>query len=358
MCDGPVDVTVIVPCYNTQRYLDQALTSAEQNALCNMEILAINDGSTDDSLRIMQRHASRDRRVRVIDKPNQGYGTTVNRGIAEARGTYVAVLEPDDWVLPGAYDELFALARSQGTPDVVKSAYWRVLSHAGADGMTAYGYLHGRVRRVGEPIVLADEPQLIQYHPSIWSALYAREFLDREELRMLEVPGAGWVDNPFCVATLATARSIVYSNEAYYCYREDLATASSASVSARLMIDRWNDRQDVLDALGVDDAGIRRANVVVGLRFFAGILGSNALEDPAIYDEARRMAKRMDHAIVSTVDCVSPQVVARVLQLAGSSDPVPPKSRYAAHLAREACWALRNNGIRFFAHNLTLARNS
>ena len=358
MRTGPVDVTVIVPCYNTQRYLDQALTSAEQNMSCNLEILAINDGSTDDSLDIMKRHAVRDPRVRVIDKPNQGYGATVNRGIDEARGTYVAVLEPDDWALPRSYDDLFALARAHGTPNVVKSAYWRVMSRGKADNMMAYGYLHGRVKKVAKPLVLAQEPQLIQYHPSIWSAMYEREYLVREGVRMIEAPGAGWVDNPFCVASLAAAQSIVYTDDAYYCYREDLSTASSATVSARLMIDRWNDRQDVLDARGIGDVGINKANVVVGLRFFANMLRSNALEDPAILKDAQRMARRMDDALVSTVDCISPEVICSVLQLAESTGTVPSKMRYAAHLAREAHWALSNNGIRFFIHNLTLARNS
>ena len=358
MRNGSIDVTVIVPCYNTQRYVDQALTSAEQNMSSNLEILAINDGSTDGSLDILKRHAARDVRVRVIDKPNQGYGATVNRGIDEARGTYVTVLEPDDWVLPRTYDDLFALACAHGRPNVVKSAYWRVMSNEKSDGMRAYGYLRGRVGKVGEPFVLGDEPQLIQYHPSIWSALYEREYLAREGVRMIEAPGAGWVDNPFCVASLATAKSIVYTDDAYYCYREDLATASSAAVSSRLMIDRWNDRQDVLDARGIGDEGIRRANVIVGLRFFANILKSGALEDPTLLDDARRMAKRMDDALVCTIDCISPDVVARVLKLAGSNAPALPKARYAAHLAREASWALRNNGMRFFVHNLTLAKNS
>lgn len=88
-----VDVSVIVPCYNTERYLDATLVSAEQNDRCNLEIIVLNDGSTDGSLAIMQAHAARDSRVRVIDKQNEGYGTSVNRGIKEARGTYVAILE-------------------------------------------------------------------------------------------------------------------------------------------------------------------------------------------------------------------------------------------------------------------------
>ena len=351
-----VDVTVVVPCYNTERFVDQALVSAEQNASCNMEILAINDGSTDRSLDILRAHAAHDSRVRVIDKPNEGYGATVNRGIDEARGTYVAVLEPDDYVLPRTYDCLFDLASAHAMPDVVKSAYWRTLSDGGSDGMRVYGYLHGRVDRVNELIRLADEPQLIQYHPAIWSALYAREFLNRERIRMREVPGAGWVDNPFCVETLVAARSIVYTDDAYYCYREDLAGASSAHATSRLMIDRWNDREDVLDARGIADEGIRRANVIVGLRFLSAMIGMGALQDDELARDVRAMSRRMDPRILRSVHCISPGVVTQALGLGGREVQAPSKARYAMHLAQESAWALRNNGIRFLAHNLTLAR--
>ena len=109
-----VDVTVVIPCYNTEAYLDEALTSAEQNDCVALEILVLNDGSTDGSLEIMRAHEAADPRVRVIDKQNQGYGASVNRGIDEARGTYVAILEPDDWVEPHMYDDLFEFGVRSG----------------------------------------------------------------------------------------------------------------------------------------------------------------------------------------------------------------------------------------------------
>ena len=356
MGETRIDVSVVVPCYNAARFLDQALCSVEQNSVCNLEVIVLDDGSTDDSLAIMRRHEARDARVRVIHKRNEGYGATVNRGFAAARGTYVAVLEPDDWAVSGAYDKLFELARAHGMPDVVKATYWRVLSRGDADGERAYGYLRGRIRKAGRRIRLADEPQLIQYHPSIWSALYARDFLEREGIEMVEAPGAGWVDNPFCVETMCAATSIVYTDEAYYCYREDLATASSAHVSARLMIDRWNERQDVLDSRGIQEEGILRANAIVALRFFARMLETDALEDEELRHDARAMARRLDPSVLGTIDCISPGVIAEVLRLADVWGDAPSAGPYLAHLAREAAWALRQNGPAFLVHNLMLAR--
>lgn len=348
-----VDVSIIVPCYNTERFLGQALASAQQNSRAKVEILVLNDGSTDGSPSIMRAFEQRDQRIRVIDKPNQGYGATVNRGIDEARGTYVAVLEPDDWVLPGMHDDLFGLARATAWPDVVKSSYWRILSHDGCDAQKAHGYLYGRIKNTHVPITLADEPQLIQYHPSVWSALYRRSYLNDQGIRMREVPGAGWVDNPFCVHTMAAARSIVYTNEPYYCYREDLASASSAHTDAQIMIDRWNERQDVLDQLAICDAGILKANYVVGLRFMAQILRGEL--DHKTHDALVGMARRMDQDIVRTIDCIPTHVVARCMEFAGSNERPPSALAYKAHLAREASWALRSNGPKFLFHNLKLA---
>ncbi len=354
-----VDVTVVVPCYNTERYLDQALCSIEQNGLCRLEILVLNDGSTDGSLRVMQAHAARDSRVRVIDKPNQGYGATVNRGIREARGIYVAIFEPDDYALPHMYDELVELAHAFGMPDVVKSCYWRVITQGSSREWRAYGYLHGRVRTQGECFTLADEPELIQYHPSLWSALYNRAFLQREGIRFIEVPGAGWVDNPFTTEALAAAQSIVYTDKAHYCYREDLASASSANVPAQIMIDRWNDRQDALDRRGVTNKGILRSNAIVGLRFLARMLDSGELDDADLHCDAKAMAARLAPYVDATIDCISPQVVERVLDLAGCATKGNTLSctsaAYYTHLVRETAWALRNNGVRFLAHNLLLA---
>ena len=79
-------VSVVVPTYNVERYLDQCLTSIQMQPFANIEVICVNDGSTDGSLDIMQEHASRDPRVRVIDKPNAGYGAACNTGIDAATG--------------------------------------------------------------------------------------------------------------------------------------------------------------------------------------------------------------------------------------------------------------------------------
>jgi glycosyltransferase involved in cell wall biosynthesis len=123
-------VSVVVPTYNVERYLDQCLTSIQMQPFANVEVICVNDGSTDGSLGIMQEHAARDPRVRVIDKPNAGYGAACNAGIDGATGDYVAIVEPDDYLTGNMFGDLldFADSLDGGPVDIVKSSYWRIFN--------------------------------------------------------------------------------------------------------------------------------------------------------------------------------------------------------------------------------------
>ena len=85
-------VTVLMPVYNAQTYLSQAVDSVLSQSFADFELLCIDDGSTDDSPRMLADYRARDARVRVLTKENSGYGDSMNQGIAQARGTYLAIL--------------------------------------------------------------------------------------------------------------------------------------------------------------------------------------------------------------------------------------------------------------------------
>lgn len=346
-----VDVSVIVPCYNTQRFLDQALTSAEQNSRCSLEIIVLNDGSTDDSLRIMREHAARDKRVRIIDKHNQGYGATVNRGIDEARGTYVAILEPDDWVLPHMYDDLLSYAHCFGgtdeLPDIVKTPYWRVwMPTTPRERMLHCSYYH-RIEPDHQPFTLSECPRLVQHHPSIWSALYKTSFLRELGIRMKEVPGAGWVDNPFLFETMCQARSIVYMDVPYYCYREDLPGSSSATRVLKLSLERWHDMADVVDRLCPDDDGIRHALTVIGFRYTGEAIGRGALNDEELRPMLASVFKRMRPEDILALENVSPQLRRLSFELAEREVPSISGMGYAKALVDEFGYSISTNGAGF-----------
>ena len=86
-------VSILVPVYNVERFLPQCLDSLVAQTLEDIQIICINDGSTDGSLEILERYAAQDSRIEIIDKPNSGYGASMNCGLDAARGEYIGITE-------------------------------------------------------------------------------------------------------------------------------------------------------------------------------------------------------------------------------------------------------------------------
>lgn len=360
--ENNVDVTVVVPCYNTERFLGAALTSAEQNNRCNLEILVLNDGSTDGSLAIMQEHAAKDSRVRVIDKQNQGYGATVNRGIAEARGIYVAILEPDDWVDPHMYDDLIDFARTfsakldpNTAPDIVKTPYWRIVGSGTGKEERLNCIAYGRVHPKAQPFTIADAPRIIRHHPSIWSALYRKSFLKEKGISFMEVPGAAWVDTPFAWDTMCAAERIVYLEKPYYCYREDLPGTSSNRRLGSLSFERWGNMADVVEARDITDRTVLESLYYAGFRYIAASRREGSIEDADVEPLLDAMCKRMNPEIVAGMGDVAPSMRAFVLERAGHAVPKMSSLPYYASLAEEFFHSLKTNGPAYAFSRIKLA---
>ena len=100
-------VSVIVPVYNTEKYLDRCLTSLCGQTLKEIEIICVNDGSTDNSLKILKQWAEKDSRIKVITQTNQKQGAARNRGIEIAQGNYLGFVDSDDWVDLNYFEELY-----------------------------------------------------------------------------------------------------------------------------------------------------------------------------------------------------------------------------------------------------------
>ena len=345
-----IDVTVVIPCYNTERFLDQCMTSIEANDRCALEILAVNDGSKDRSLEIMKAHAAKDPRVRVIDKPNQGYGASVNRGFSEARGTYLAIVEPDDYLVPHMYDDLIDFVNGFGLttpPDLVKSSYWRIWMPTTPQERRYHCSYYGRIKPASQPFTLKDCPRLVQHHPSIWSAIYRRGFIEDNGIRFKEIPGAGWVDNPFLFETMCQAKTIVYTDTPYYCYREDLPGSSSAMRVASLSFERWNDMADVCDRLHVNDFGIRRSLATIGFRYVGAAIGEGALDDEKLSGLIRGVFSRMDGEVIASLANVSPSLRRLAFEMTGRPCPKLSGWGYFKALVSEFFYSWRSNGFSF-----------
>lgn len=118
-----IKVSVIIPVYNTEKYLSQCLNSILNQTLKEIEIICVNDGSTDNSGKILEAYAKIDTRIRVIHKENEGSVCARNTGIEVALGKYVGFVDSDDWIEPEMYMKLYELAEKYNV-DLVSSGYF------------------------------------------------------------------------------------------------------------------------------------------------------------------------------------------------------------------------------------------
>lgn len=338
-------VSVIIPIYNTAQYLDQALSSVTSQTYDNLEIICINDGSTDESLSIIKRHAAADDRIIVIDKQNEGYGASCNRGLEVATGEWVAILEPDDWIEPDMFKDMLKFASGFEGVDIIKTPYTNVLPTPHGDKMSNCCY-RNLVKPKKQPFKIADEVELIRNHPSIWSALYRKGFLDEKGIKFMPIPGAGWADNPFLIETMCQAESIIWLNETYYNYRNDTKekVADFHRKNYRIPFERWDEMLDIIERLGITDERILMAHYNRGFVYMAGVIEFNDVNDPEIIDLLKRMFARMDADIVLNSDTVSPGAKRLFAEMRGLPTPKTSKLSYARKLVKSTFTNLQNAG--------------
>lgn len=99
--------SIIVPVYNTARYLPQCLDSILSQSFVDFEVICVNDGSTDDSLDVLQAYAERDERIRAVSIPNSGVSHARNVALDVAQGDYLLFVDSDDWLVDGALDRIY-----------------------------------------------------------------------------------------------------------------------------------------------------------------------------------------------------------------------------------------------------------
>ena len=210
-------VSVLVPICNVERYLEECLDSLVAQSFTDFEVLCINDGSTDGSLAIIHRYMEADARFRVIDKPNSGYGASMNMGLANAIGEYIAILESDDFFEPNAL-ELLVDAAERNQSDVVKAdfyLYWSTPQER--DGL----FRIVDEQEVGRTMRSIDDLAIFFRKPSIWSALYRSSFLRDNGIDFLETPGASYQDAGFNFKVWASAARATFIADPILHYRQD-----------------------------------------------------------------------------------------------------------------------------------------
>lgn len=209
-------VTVIVPVYNVQNYLEKCLDSICGQTYKNIEILCIDDGSTDESGRILDLYRQKDKRIKVIHKTNAGYGHTMNMGMDHAHGKYMQIVESDDYIKQNMIEEVVHVAE-QYQLDIVKSDFWRFFHEDNLEynSICTNDVHYNRIVSAREDMTIFDDNMYI------YTGIYRMDFIRKNRIRFHESPGASYQDNGFWFQTLALAEKIMFIDRAFYCIRRD-----------------------------------------------------------------------------------------------------------------------------------------
>lgn len=222
------EISVIVPVYNAEPYLEKCLKSLLLQTYENLEIICVNDGSTDNSAKILEKYAALDRRIVVIEKENGGAASARNRGLEAATGDYVSFVDADDWVNLTLF-ETFAASCRKVPVDVwifnlgicfkknMKTLTKNSIKLEDWDGWES-----------PDSVLTFDNCNNPFYSGmSVCNKIYSLDFLRAHNLRFYE--GIIFEDTLFNIKTLLIAKSLKINPEVFYWYNQ--ANVSSVTKS-------------------------------------------------------------------------------------------------------------------------------
>lgn len=226
---GNVKVSIVVPIYNVEKYLRQCLDSISSQTLKEIEVICVNDGSTDSSPAIIREYMEKDDRFKCIDKINTGYGNSMNRGFDLARGEYIGIVESDDYADPDMFESLYTIAHANDL-DAIKSGYYLYYSKPKEKNVKQVIVSPALDKKTICPREdFNAKMEMVEFYnikPTIWSAIYKRDFIQKNDIRFNETPGASYQDASFNFKVWTCADRVQLTSSAYLHYRQDNENSS------------------------------------------------------------------------------------------------------------------------------------
>lgn len=223
-------VSIIMPSLNVVDYVGECIESVMNQTLRNIEIICVDAGSTDGTIDVLKQAARRDDRIKILNCDVKSYGYQVNKGLDIATGTYVAILETDDWIEHNMYETLYKVALDND------------LDYAVADFDFVYElsnnyYCHQRYRQFpkgqdmyGRVLESKEINKLRASDYLLWKGIYNRKFLLDNKIMLHESPKAAFQDMGFLQQVKTYASRAMYIDESFYRYRIGRKTASSCNL--------------------------------------------------------------------------------------------------------------------------------
>lgn len=223
-------VTVIIPIYNVEAYLTKCIDSVVNQTLKDIEIILVNDGSTDSSLFIAKRFAEIDKRIIIISQKNAGLSVARNTGLTLAKGEYIFFLDSDDWIEQNTLEVLYQNALANRSDFV---CFRLLFDNQELNKQTVYGNDFVCEQLNGTDIL--EDALLVKNIPTAaWAKMYDQKFLLQNNLKF--EPGIVNEDTLFTIQTACCAQKVTFVNQIFYHAIEREGSISRSS-QERLFLD-------------------------------------------------------------------------------------------------------------------------
>ncbi|MDR0823067.1 MAG: glycosyltransferase [Endomicrobium sp.] len=216
-----LNISVIIPVYNAQKYLRQCLDSIINQPLKSIEIICVNDGSTDDSLAILDEYTANDSRIIVINQSNQGAGIARNKGLEIAKGEYIHFVDADDYLVENVYESLYGVAK-QNELDFIKCKAYAINEQTQAKLKNSYYELNNIPEDLRNKIIdFFQNPEFLAKTPvSPWLGFVKNEFLIVNNIRFNNLVCVN--DRSFAVHALIAAKKMMLVNDYIVYHRRNI----------------------------------------------------------------------------------------------------------------------------------------
>lgn len=254
MKDGAL-ISVIVAVYNIEEYLPRCVDSILAQTYANLEIILVDDGSTDRSGIICDGYGERDGRVRTLHKKNGGLSDARNAGLEAAQGAYIGFVDGDDWIEPDMYRAMYEACEREGA-QVAACRYKQITKSGVIDASAAHSVSLARKEAL-EIYVSGDERY--QIYNSVWSKLFAAELI-----RGMRFPvGKNSEDIMFTTKAFCRMERLAYLDKAYYNYVLDReGSIMNEKAGERRLKDEipfWREQIEYIKGAGMEGISDRAA---------------------------------------------------------------------------------------------------
>ena len=207
-------VSIIVPIYNVEKYLRQCLDTIIDQTLREIEIILVDDGSTDSSLTICKEYEQKDNRIKLIHKENEGLGYTRNRGLQEATGEFVGFIDSDDWIELDMFEKLYQTAIENKADTCLGNIKGKKLIFEGNE-----------VKQQLLPKMMGARYDGTDYYGmSVCRGIHQLELIKRYNIQFPSERELISEDIIFDISYYSIAKKVVILQQHFYHYRENLTS--------------------------------------------------------------------------------------------------------------------------------------